>query len=77
VSSPTVAPAREFQLPILHDATRKGCWTLEARGGFPALMLPLQKQRLDSRWNDVSAGNMQAGDFMTKVYDACKKFQKV
>lgn len=24
-----------------------------------------------------SSGNMQAGDFMTKVYDACKKFQKV
>jgi len=24
-----------------------------------------------------SSGNMQAGDFMTKVYDACKKFQKI
>ena len=31
----------------------------------------------DSRGKGVSAGNMQAGDFMTKVYDACKKFQKI
>lgn len=75
----TVVPTREFQLSIVHRCiAQRLCRALG--GASSASPLPCSSSATrpsDSPVHGVSAGNMQAGDFMTKVYDACKKFQKV